>query len=458
MADAAATRARRVGVVALCLVQFVDVLGVTVVATALPTMLSDLHAAPESGALIVTGYAMLFGGLLMVGARLGDRFGHRRVILAGLVLFALAAVTGASAVSIDVLTVARCLQGAAAAVSVPSALRLLTTTTAEGSQRRRALALWSAAGAAAGASGFVIGGVATQLAGWRVVFWGYLPLAVVLALAIAATVPGGRDDAPAPGLNLAAAATFTTAVMLFVVATTLLEPGRALLGSTLLLGALAAAGLFVIVDRRASAPLLPRPLLRNPSLRAGTVAALLNTATTSSAITLLTLYLQNTRAYTPLMAGLTLLPFSAAVVAGSALAGRALSRQSPPRVIAAGLTAIAVSDATLIPTASVPWAVPIAVAVGGLGIGLSSVAATGLSTTVPVAERGSASGVVNTAAQLGTALGIAILMLVTALTTGIPAGPDTPTPIIGWATAATVSILGAAVYASRVSTPATTTV
>jgi MFS family permease len=132
-------------VTALCLVQFVDVLGVTVVVTALPSMLDDLGAPSSSGSLVITGYAMFFGGLLILGARLGDRFGHRRLITAGLVVFALGSVVGAVAGSIAVLTAARCLQGAAAAVSVPSALRLLTTLTPAGPARRRAIAAWSAA-------------------------------------------------------------------------------------------------------------------------------------------------------------------------------------------------------------------------------------------------------------------------------------------------------------------------
>jgi MFS family permease len=131
---------------ALCSVQFVDVLGVTVVVTALPRMLADLNATASAGSLISGGYAMFFGGLLMLGARLGDRFGHRRTIVASLAVFAAGALLGAVANSVVLLTAARCLQGAAAAGSVPSALRLLTTLTPPGPVRRRAIAAWSAAG------------------------------------------------------------------------------------------------------------------------------------------------------------------------------------------------------------------------------------------------------------------------------------------------------------------------
>jgi MFS family permease len=438
-----------VGVLALCSVQFVDVLGVTVVVTALPAMLADLHASAEAGGLITTGYAMCFGGLLMLGARLGDRYGHRRVILAGLAVFAVAAVVGASAGSVPVLTAARCLQGAAAAVSVPSALRLLTTMTDEGPQRQRALAVWSAAGAAAGASGFVIGGVVTQLAGWRVVFWAYLPLALLLVLTVVMSVPAdGEPDGPTR-LNLAGAATFTAAIMLFVVATAVLpERHGAGTGGVLLAASVAVAGAFAAIDRRAAAPLLPRPLLRRRPLRQGAIGSFLNTATTSSAVTVATLYLQDTRGRSAVSAGLMLLPFSLAVIAGSALAARILGRWTPQTVIAGGLALIAISDATMIVAAPVSWALPVCVALGGAGIGLSSVAATGLGTSVAPAARGTASGILNTAAQVGTAVGIAVLLLIATVTTGAPErGSGVPAP--AWATAAAVALAGAAFYAVR---------
>ena len=184
MAASGRGRNTSLAITALCSVQFVDVLGVTVVVTALPRMLADLNAPASAGSLVSGGYAMFFGGLLMLGARLGDRFGHRRTITASLAVFAAGALLGAVAGSVVLLTAARCLQGAAAAASVPSALRLLTTLTPDGPPRRRAIAAWSAAGASAGASGFVIGGIITDLASWRLIFWAYLPLAAALAAAV----------------------------------------------------------------------------------------------------------------------------------------------------------------------------------------------------------------------------------------------------------------------------------
>jgi len=439
-------RAVRMGVVSLCLVQFVDVLGVTVIVTALPAMLADLRAPAGAASLISAGYAMFFGGLLMLGARLGDRVGHRRIIFTGLAIFAVAAVVAATATSAVVLTAARCLQGAAAALSVPSALRLLTTITSDGPQRERAIAGWSAAGAAAGASGFVVGGVVTGLVGWRAVFWAYLPVALLLAGAIARAVPPDQDADRSVRLSLPSVATFTAAVMAFVVATTLLpQPGRTGWGAALAAAAAGLGGLFVVVDRRSVAPLLPRAVLGMRPLRQGSAGALLNTLTTSSAVTLATLYLQNTLGRSPLAAALMLLPFSLAVIAGSALAAPLLARWPPQRLVSAGLAAIAVSDAGLIPAAGSTWALPACVAAGGAGIGLSSVAATRLGTSVPLTVRGTASGIINTAAQLGTALGIAALLLVAALSTGIPEA-GSPVPVLAWGTAALVSLAGAVAF------------
>jgi MFS family permease len=443
-------RGRRgaVAVIALCSVQFVDVLGVTVVVTALPKMLADLHAPASSGGLVSGGYAMFFGGLLMFGARLGDRFGHRRAITASLAVFASGALLGAVAGSVVLLTAARCLQGAAAATSVPSALRLLTTLTPEGPPRRRAIAGWSAAGASAGASGFVVGGVVTDLTSWRLVFWAYLPLAAALAAAVARSVPrDDPDDDPrrVRSLNAGATAVFTAAVMAVVVGTTLVaQPAQRAAGSAILLLAGPLAAAFIAIDRRAAEPLLPAGALRIPELRRGALGSFLNTAATSSAMTLATLYLQGTLHRSPLQAAAMLVPFSLAVVAGSALAAPALRRIRPQLALAAGLAVIAAADAALAGTAS-GWALPLCAAAAGAGLGLSSVAATTLGTTVPAALRGTASGIINTAAQLGTAIGIAVLLLAAAATTGGP-GPGTAAPVIAWAAAAAIAAAGAVAF------------
>jgi MFS family permease len=434
-------------VTALCLVQFVDVLGVTVVVTALPSMLASLRAPASAGGLLSTGYAMFFGGLLMLGARLGERFGHRRAVLWSLAGFAVGSVLAAVADSIVTLTAARCVQGAAAAAAVPSALRLLTTITPDGEQRRRAIAAWSASGAAAGASGFVVGGVVTELTSWRVIFWAYLPLMLALSVAVLRWVPrdGGVDRSTS--LNVAGSAGFTGTVMAVIVGMTLVsQNGHRLLGTALLAVAVLLALGFVQVDRRAAAPLLPAGVRQLTPLRWGAIGASLNTATTSSVMTLATLYLQQARHFRPLAAAGALLPFSLAVVLGATLAAPALRRYRSHQVAATGLAAIAVADSALTVAARHDIGLPACVAVAGLGIGLSSVATTTLGTAVATMWRSTASGILNTSAQVGTAIGIAVLLLIATATTGTT-GHGTTGPVVAWACAAAVAAVGAIGFA-----------
>ncbi|WP_175562840.1 MFS transporter [Geodermatophilus nigrescens] len=437
---AAPPRAARGAVAVLCAVQFTDVLGTTLVVAALPAMLADLGAPPSAATPVVTVYSVLFGALLVLGARLGDRYGAVRVLQAGLVLFGLASLAAATAPSVGVLVAARGVLGAAAALSVPPALRLLTAAAPDGEPRRRALAAWSAAGAAAGAAGLVLGGVLTDLAGWRTLFWLSVPLAVALLAAVRATAPAAPRQA-AGRLDVAGAAVLAASVAAVVGGAALLEHGGHRPAGGLLVAAGAAlAAALPAVERRAADPLLPPAALRHPGLRAGALASAANTAATSSAVTLATLHLQEEAGFGPTAAGLALVPFSLCVVAGAALAARVLRRTEPRTAAAAGLAVIALGDAGLLGALLSPWAVPVAAAVAGLGIGLSSVAATSLGTAVPDDLQGTAAGVVNTAAQLGTALGVAVVLLV-AGAAGAAAG---------WLTAAAVALaVAAALLRSR---------
>jgi MFS family permease len=214
--------------------------------------------------------------------------------------------------------------------------------------------------------------------------------------------------------------------------------------------------LFIRADRRATAPFLPATALRMPPLRRGAAGSFLNTAATSSAMTLTTLYLQGSLHRSPLQAAAILVPFSLAVVAGSAVAAPALRRIGAQPTLASGLAVIAAADAALTVAAPRPWALSACAATAGAGLGLSSVAATTLGTTVPEALRGTASGIINTAAQLGTAVGIAALLLIADATTGAP-GPGTGAPVIAWTAAAAIAAAGAGALASTGSPgPATT--
>jgi MFS family permease len=402
----------RVAVAVLCLIQFVDVLGVTVVVIALPSMLRDLGAPAAAAGPVVTGYAMFFGGLLMFGARLGDRYGHRRVLVYGLAVFAVASLLGGIASSVWLLVAGRCLQGCAAAVSVPTALRLLTWVTPSPAARRRAVAAWSAAGAAAGASGFVVGGVVTQTAGWRVIFLAGVPLAMLLAALVLRAVPEADDERTHGHLDVTGAVLLTSSVMAMVLGAAAVEQRASRPAGLLALATgVVLLPVFVRSQRRSTAALLPARAVRDRRLRVGAATAFVNTATTSSVVTLATLQLQESGGLSPSAAGFNLLPVSLGVVVGAAGAAPALRRLRPQTVLAMGLAGIAAGSAALIAVATGAWLVPVAVAVLGLGLGLSSVASTTLGTDVPTDLQGTASGALNTMAQLGTALGVAALLL-----------------------------------------------
>lgn len=427
-------------VVVLCGVQFVDVLGVTVVITALPELLADLGATAMEGTVVVTAYAMAFGGLLMVAARVGDRVGHRRIVLASLALFAVAAAIGAVATSVWLVAAARALQGLAAAASVPAALRLLTTLTPAGDPRRRAVAGWSAAGAAAGASGFLVGGVLTALAGWRSVFVVFVVLAALLAVGIARSVPHDRPASTPVHIAWLSGLLLTGAAIGLVAGSTLLGEagGRAIGGVVMAVGVASAVG-FVAVERGTKRPLVAPATWRSAALRWGAFGSLGNTATTSGSFTLAMLYLQGELGLSPLRAAALLVAFSLMVVAGSTSAPRVIATTGSGPALGCGLGIIGVGNGVLVAWPTAPG-VAVAAAISGLGIGIGSVAATDMGTNVTDALKATAAGVLNTAAQLGTAIGTALVLLV-ATTLGTSTA---------WALSAGLAV-SAAVAASRFS-------
>jgi len=418
---------RRGAVTVLCLVQFVDVLGVTSATTAIPAILQGVGAPASAAGPLATVYAMFFGGVLILGARLGDRFGHRRILLTGIGMFGAVSVLGATAAvwggaALAVVLVARALQGAAAALSVPSALRLQLAATPDESRRHGALAAWSATGAAAGASGFLVGGLLVQAFGWPAVFWVNLPLAAGLIAGIALTVRRRTEPTERVPLDLPGAALLILAVMAVIAGAAWLEQPTTLpLGVTAVVVGLVLAALLVVRLRTARAPLIPAAAFRSRPLRHGTALSFVNTATTSSTAVLATLFLQDRLGLDPVATGLTLMALSVAVILTSTTTRRLLARLSAYAVSGMGIGVIALGCLLLALTVGTWWGVLVGVALAGAGLGLSSVAATTIGTTVPDELAGSASGILNTGAQLGTALGTSALVLVASVA-GVGAG------------------------------------
>ena len=356
----------------LCVAQFVLVLDVTIVAIALPAIGRDLGFAAADLQWVLSAYTLTFGGGLLLAGRVADRYGRRRVFRAGLLLFAAASLACGLAPTAAALIAARAIQGVGSALVAPSALALLVATAPD---RQRALGVWTAAAAGGGASGWVLGGLITSGLGWEWVFLVNVPVGVAGAALAGRLLPEGYGDRARIELAGAAALTLGLAALLLG------------LSETMLLPLLAGLVLLALSTRR---PLVSRAALSAPLVRGSLVAVAL-TATTSTAMFLALLQADTEN-------GLVFAPFNVAVIAGSLAAPRV------PRAMATGLAAIAAGSGVL----ALGGPLLVAFLVMGAGLGVASVASTKLG--MGGDARGVASGLLNTAAQLGTAIGLAVLV------------------------------------------------
>ncbi|MEA2291920.1 MAG: hypothetical protein QOF17_940 [Solirubrobacteraceae bacterium] len=402
--------------VLLCTAQFMVVLDVTIVAVALPAIRRDLGMDAATLQWIITAYTIVFGGLLVSAGRAADALGRRRVFMAGLALFTGASLACGLARSEGLLIATRAVQGAGAALVAPSALALLTAAFPDGAERRRALAVWTAAAAGGGAAGWVLGGVLAGGAGWPWVFLANVPVGAAALLSARPLLAESRDPRPGP-LDLPGGLALTAALALLVLGLTRTD-------ALALAGAAVAGVVFAGVERRAPRPLLPR---RPPAgLVTGAGAALALTATTSPAMLLAVLHQQEELGHSALETGLGCAPVNLAVIAGSSLGPRAIARAGERRAMAGGLVAVAVGAAAMaaavLAGGGVAALVPTFVVMGA-GLGCASVASTVEGTAaLGAADQGVASGVLNAAAQVGTAIGFAGLISVASAAGSAAAG------------------------------------
>jgi MFS family permease len=383
---------RNTSLAVLCTAQFVVVLDATIVATALPAIGADLGFRLSGLSWVITAYTIALAGLLIPGGRVADLVGARRMFRVGLVVFALASAGCALAWAPAVLITARVAQGVGAALLSPAALAALHELISTPDGRRRALGWWTAAAAGGGASGWVLGGVITELAGWRWVFAVNVPIGLI-ALVLAGWV--------LPGM-----------------------PARAR----------AAAG-------GPAPPLLPASLLRRPGVIGGNLTATALTGSTTPAMLTAVLYVQDTLRVAPARGALLFPAFNLAVIAGSMAGPRLAARVSTRRVLAGGFAAVVAGIALLLilPGDGLPIGILTAsFVVMGAGLGAASVASTTAGTAaVPPGEQGVAAGLLASTAQLGTAVGLAVTTPLVA--SAAPMGGYR----LGFATAGLVGVAGA---------------
>ncbi|MEU2288797.1 DHA2 family efflux MFS transporter permease subunit [Streptomyces sp. NPDC013178] len=416
-------------VVALaCAGQFLVVLDVSVVNVALPSMRAELGMSASALQWVVNAYAIAFAGFMLLGGRAGDLYGRKRMFLVGLTLFTLASLAGGLAGDDAQLLLARAVQGLGAAVLAPSTLTLVTAAVPQGAARARAIATWTAVGAGGGAAGGLVGGVLVDLLSWRWVLLINVPVGAVVLAGALARMPesragdGRRLDVPGALLVTAGLATLAYGISQTEAA------GWTAPATLLPLAAgVALIGLFGVVEARTAAPLMPLGLLRLRAVSSANVAMLLCGSAMFSMWYFMTLYAQNVLGYTPLEAGLALMPSSLAIVLGSKLAPR-LMRAVGARAAAALGALVAAAGYGWQSTLSAHGAYVTGIMVPGvlmmLGAGLSStpLAAIATSGTAP-GEAGLVSGLVNTSRTMGGSLGLAVLSTLAAARTN---GRGTP--------------------------------
>jgi EmrB/QacA subfamily drug resistance transporter len=403
--------------------QFMVVLDVAIVNVALPAIKSDLDFSQENLQWVVSAYAIMFGGALLLGGRLADILGRRRLFAAGLALFAFSSLLCGLAWSETSLIAFRALQGLGGALLAPAALSLLMTIFAEGRDRNVALGIYAAAAGSGAAVGVLLGGILTSYLSWSWVFFINVPVAITAIALTPVLLKESRLDVAHRHFDVPGAVSVTAGLMLLVYATTRVTSAGWGAPSTLALfaGSAALIAAFVAIELRSRSPLLPLRIFRSRSLTGANAAMAIVGAVAFSEFFVLTLYLQDVLRYSAVESGLAFLGFALTVVVTSNVAQWVVGRIGVRVTLTSGLLASAVSVAWLtrlpLDGSYVSDLLP-AFVLGGAGMGLSFVPVTIASLTgVQRSDAGVASGLVNTSRQIGGAIGIAAVSAVAAIST-----------------------------------------
>src|SRR6476659_1012639 len=398
--------------------QFMVVLDIAIVNVALPSIRDDLNFAPEHLQWVVSAYAILFGGALLLGGRLADVFGRRRVFMIGLAIFSGASLLCGVSWSEGSLIGFRALQGLGGALFAPAALSILMTTFAEGAERNRALGIWGAASGSGGAAGVLLGGVLTSYLSWPWVFFINVPVGLAVIAVAPAVLRESRGQHEHRHFDVAGATSVTAGVMLLVYAMT--RATQEGWSST------ATLGMLVAIELRSAAPLLPMRIFRLRSLSAANAVATMVGAVAFSQFFLLTLYMQGVLGYSAVETGVGFAAVTLTIIVFSNVAQRLVTRYGVRSVLTTGLTldAVAMVLFTRLPVDGVYfWDLFPGLVVSGVGMALSFVPMTiaGL-TGVRREDAGIASGLINTSRQVGGAIGLAAVTTIVASYTSAPTG------------------------------------
>jgi len=414
MAGAAADRRRWVVLALIVTAQFMVVLDIAIVNVALPSIKTDLHFSQVSLQWVITAYSILFGGVLMLGGRLADLLGRRRLFVIGLALFTASSLLDGLAWSEGSLIAFRSLQGLGAALVSPAALSILTTTFREGRERNLALGIWGAVSGSGGAAGVLLGGALTSGLSWSWIFFINVPVGVAVIAATPFLLRESRADLRHRHFDLAGAASITGGLMILVYAMTrAAQHGWGTAESIALLAvSVLLIGTFFWIESRSPAPLLPLRIFRLRTLSGSNVSGLMLGGAIFAQFFLLTLYMQQVLHYSALKTGIAYISLTLTIIVFSGVAQALVNRVGVRLVLPAGL---ALSTVALVLFAQLPVhghyfsdLFP-AFMLSGLGLAFAFVPMSiGALAGVRPGDAGVASGLINTTQQVGGAIGVAI--------------------------------------------------
>jgi EmrB/QacA subfamily drug resistance transporter len=401
--------------VLLAMAEFVVVLDASIVNIALPSIGRGLHISLANLSWVVNAYVLTFGGFLLLGGRIADLLGRRRIFTVGLGVFSLASLLGGLAQSELWLIAARAIQGLGAALLAPAALSLVTAIFAEGAERNRALSVWGAVAGSGAAAGVLLGGVLTSALGWRSVLFVNVPIGIAAILLTPWLIAESRGELERRSFDLPGAVTVTAGLSALVYA--LVRATAVGWGSMQTIGVLAAAAAlliaFVVIERRSDAPLVPFAFFRNLNVSAANATMFATGAAIIGLFYFLSLYLQKVLGYSAIKAGTSQLPLAVGIILAAGMASPLVARAGTRKVLIAGLALFA---GGLVWFAQLPvHGNYLADLLGpslliALGLGFAFVPITILAETgVHDREYGLASGLLNTSQQIGGALGLAVL-------------------------------------------------
>jgi EmrB/QacA subfamily drug resistance transporter len=397
----------------VCVAFFMTILDVSIVNVALPSIKNSLHVSDNTLQWVLIAYTITFGGFLLLGGRAADLLGRRRLFMIGVTVFSAASLVCGLANSIGVLIAARAVQGVGAAIVSPATLSIITTTFEEGSERNKALGIWGAMGGSGAAAGVLFGGILTKYAGWEWIFFVNVPVG---ALVLALTRPIVRESR-IPGLrgfDAGGAVTVTSSLALLVYAISKAPQVGWSSGRTigLLIGAAVLFAAFLVIETRHPSPMVPFDIFRVRTVAGANVCGLFLGAVVFSNFFLLTLYVQQVLGYSALKTGLTFLATAGTVIPVAGISQALVTRIGPRPVMTAGLALITAGMIwySQIPThgSFVTHLLPGYLLVGvGMAFSFIPMSIAALAGVEPQ-QAGLASGLINTAQQIGGALGVAI--------------------------------------------------